>query len=103
MRGLPFAFGKNGVGKAHKGGVLYFFESVEVELSDEAAKLVVAEIVWQDLLFKFFFIENVNSSFLWVKGDDRMEFLTLDRVKPTLRMALSFEMKLLGLFSNISF
>lgn len=48
---LPVALGENGMGKAHDRGVLYFFESVEIELPDEAAKLVVAEIVREDLLF----------------------------------------------------
>lgn len=100
---LPLALGEGGVGEAHVRGVLYLFESVEVELPDEAAELVVAEIVEQDLFLKFFFIENVDSSPGFIEDDDFVEFLTLSDLASTLRMALSLAMKLLGLFSNIIF
>lgn len=33
------------MGKTRNGRMFYFFESVEVELADEAAKLIMAKVV----------------------------------------------------------
>lgn len=84
--------------KTHSRYIFYFFESVKIQLSDEAAKLFVPEVKGKDLILEFFFIEYVNFAFLLIKTNDLMEITTLNPLNITFKIERRRHMKLLALF-----
>ncbi len=60
-------------------GSLDFSETVEIKLTDEALKLIVAEIFGKNFGLYFFLIQDIDHSGSGVPADDMMILLILNK------------------------